>query len=114
MRKFGLFLLGTIAAIVILCSLGSLIGLAFSALLVFAGMHYYLKSSSTMAKVIWVIIGLFGLTSAIANLPGFLCILAIAALWYIIRKWNNKEVVIIKQSNDPFTNFEKQWQELTK
>lgn len=118
MKKFGLIVLGTIAGIVVLASLGSLLGLALSALLVYAGMHYYLKGGSTLRKTFWIVIGIAGLLTAVANVPGFFGILAIAGLWYVVRKWKQQPLVISTNSNvfssDPFTNFETQWTELNK
>ncbi|WP_075618544.1 ABC transporter permease [Paenisporosarcina indica] len=116
MKKFGLIVLGSIAGIVALANLGSMLGLALSALLVYAGMHYYLKGGSTFRKILWVGVGIFGLLTAIANVPGFFGILAIAGLWIVIRKWKQQPLVMTSSSNasssDPFTNFEKQWNEL--
>ena len=118
MKKFGLIILGSIAGIVALVNLGSLLGLAISALLVYAAMHYYLKGGSTFRKVLWVGVGIFGLLTAVANVPGFFGILAIIGLWVVVRKWKQQPVSISLNSNvsssDPFTNFEKQWNELNK
>ena len=118
MKKFGLIVMGTIAGIVALVNLGSLLGLALSALLVFAGMHFYLKGGSTLSKVLWIAVGIIGLLTAVANVPGFFGILAIVGLWYVVRKWKQQPLVLSNQatafSSDPFTNFEKKWQELNK
>ena len=100
MKKFGLLVLGIIAGIVALANLGSLLGLGVSALIVFAGIHFYLKSESTFL-----------------NVPGFFGILAIVGVWYVVKKWNNEPVSFSKsavKSDDPFVNFEKQWNELSK
>jgi lia operon protein LiaI len=117
MKKFGLVVLGSIAGIIALVNLGSLLGLALSALLVFAGMHYYLKGGSTLTKLFWIAVGIIGLLTAVANVPGFFGILAIVGLWYVVRKWKQQPINIANQvslSSDPFTNFENQWNELNK
>lgn len=116
MKKFGLIVLGSIAGIVALANLGSLIGLALSALLAFAGIHFYLKGGSTLTKALWIAVGLIGLLSAIANVPGFFGILAIIGLWYVIREWKKKSssIEVTSISTDPFTNFEKEWNDLNK
>lgn len=81
-------------------------------------MHFYLKGGSTLSKVFWIAVGILGLLSAIANVPGFFGILAIVGLWYVIRQWKQQPLVIptltTTSSTDPFTNFEKQWNELNK
>ncbi|MGB3262251.1 ABC transporter permease [Paenisporosarcina sp.] len=118
MKKFGLIVVGVIAGIVALVNLGPLLGLALSALLVFAGMHFYLKGGSKLAKISWIAVGLIGLLTAVVNVPGFFGILAIAGLWYVIREWKQQPIAFPTQltaaSSDPFINFEKQWNELNK
>jgi lia operon protein LiaI len=116
MKKFGLVVLGTIAGIIALVNLGSLLGLALSALLVFAGMHFYLKGESRLSKFFWIAVGIVGLLTAVANVPGFFGILAIAGLWYVMREWKQQPLTLsnTSYSADPFTNFEKQWDELNK
>jgi lia operon protein LiaI len=116
MKKVGLFIIGVIAAITILCSLGAMAGLAISAAILYAGIHFYLKSESTFAKVIWALVAIAGLLTAVANIPSFIGLIAIVALWYIVRKWDGKEntTVITAKTDDPFTNFENQWEELSK
>lgn len=117
MKKFGLLVLGIIAGVVAVANLGSLLGLAVSALIVYAGIHFYLKSDSTFLKIFWASVGIVGLLSAVANVPGFFGILAIVGVWYVIKKWNNEPVsfsATAVKSDDPFVNFEKQWNELSK
>lgn len=117
MKKFGLLVLGITAGIVALASLGSLLGLGVSALIVFAGMHFYLKSESTFLKIFWAIVGIIGILTAVSNVPGFFGILAIAGIWYVVKKWKNESVSFSTptvKSDDPFVNFEKQWNELSK
>lgn len=117
MKKFGLLVLGVVAGIVALANLGSLLGLAVSALIVLAGVHFYLKSDSTFLKIFWAIVGIIGLLSAIANIPGFFGILAIIGVYYVVKKWRNESISLsapMTKSDDPFVNFEKQWNELSK
>jgi lia operon protein LiaI len=117
MKKFGLLVLGFIAGIVAIANLGSLLGLAVSGLIAFAGVHFYLKSHSTFLKVFWAIVGICGLFSAIANVPGFIGIIAIIGVYYVVKKWKNEDINFSSAkvvSDDPFVNFEKQWNELYK
>lgn len=115
MNKFWLITLGIIAGIVVLCNLGHIIGLAVSLLIVYAGVHYYLRSTSTLAKVWWASVEVVGGIAAISNVPALIGVAALAALWMIYRKWNGQSVSVaaVKES-DPFTNFEQQWKKLTK
>ncbi|MCP1144201.1 ABC transporter permease [Lysinibacillus endophyticus] len=117
MKKLLILLAGGIAAIVALSLTGPLLGFAFSALLVFAGMHYYVKSKSTISKIFYVVLGLIGVFSAISNIPALIGLGALAVIYVLYKKWNNEEVsfsnVTIKE-DDPFTNFENEWAKLTK
>lgn len=115
MNKFWLATLGIIAGIIALSNLGPIIGLAVSLLIVYAGVHYYLRSTSTLAKVWWAFVAIVGVISAISNVPALIGVAALVALWMIYRKWNGQSVSVaaVKES-DPFTNFEQQWNKLNK
>lgn len=115
MKKFGLALLGITAAIVVLANVGSLIGLAVSAAIAFAGVHYYKKTDSTFLKLFWGFVLVIGLLTAISNIPAFIAIIAMLAVYWVWRQWDGKKKDdIITQSDDPFVNFERQWNEITK
>lgn len=116
MKKFGLLLLGIVAGIVAVSNLGPLLALAISALIAYAGFHYYRKSDSTVTKIFWGIVLVVGLLTAISNVPAFIGIIALVGVYYAWRKWKGTENnnVIQAESGDPFVNFERQWNELTK
>ncbi|MBQ0140850.1 MAG: ABC transporter permease [Kurthia sp.] len=116
MRKVLLTTLGIIAGITFLCSLGHLVGLLLSAALLYAGIHFYLKANSTGKKVWWIIVGILGVASAVSNIPGLIGLLALAAMYWIYKKWQtpSSENVFKTSKNDPFTNFEKQWNNIQK
>ena len=114
MKKLLLIMGGVFALLVALSLVGPMIGLLFSGLLVFIGIHYYLKSDSVFWKVMWVIVGLFGLLSAISNIPAILGLVAIAVFYMIYKKWKDEDASTFGfKSEDPFTNFEKEWKNLT-
>jgi lia operon protein LiaI len=116
MKKLCLAALGITAAIVALANLGSLLALALSALIAYAGFHFYRKSVSSFKKLFWGAVMLIGLITAISNVPAFFGIIAILGVLYVWRKWNGNENDNISNSNsdDPFVNFERQWNEITK
>ncbi|MCH4826109.1 MAG: ABC transporter permease [Planococcus sp. (in: firmicutes)] len=115
MNKFWLVTLGIIAGIVAVSNVGALFALGISAVVVYVGVHYYLRSLSTWSKVFWAAVGVVGAVSAISNVPALIGLAALAGLWMIYRKWNGQSVSVnnLKES-DPFTNFEYQWNKLTK
>lgn len=117
MKKFGLAIIGMVAAIVVLANLGSILALAISAVITFAGVHYYRKSDSTFLKLFWGTVLVIGLVTAVTNVPAFIGIIALLGVYYVWRKWNDRtddNIIEAKYSDDPFVNFERQWDEITK
>ncbi|WP_438314486.1 ABC transporter permease [Sporosarcina sp. FA9] len=115
MKKFGLVLLGIVAGIVVLANLGSLLALVISVAIAYAGFHYFRKSNSTFPKLFWGVVLLIGIITAISNVPAFIGIIALFGVLYVWRKWKGVEKSsIVQQSKDPFVNFERQWNEITK
>ncbi len=116
MKKLCLAALGITAAIVVLVNLGSLLALAFSALISYAGFHYYRKSESMFKKIFWGAVLLIGLFTAISNVPAFIGIIAFVGVLYAWRKWKgaDSDNIITNVTDDPFVNFERQWNEITK
>lgn len=115
MKKCGLAILGIIAAIIVLANLGSLLALALSAFIAYVGYHYFTRSLSTFGKIAWGTVIVIGLLTAISNVPAFFGILALLLLLVVWRKWKEQpKSTVNTTTDDPFINFEKQWDELTK
>lgn len=115
MKKFALVVLGIIAGIVAVANIGSIVALALSAAAAFVGWHYFRKSDSTIGRILWSIVLLFGILTGISNIPAFIGILAAAGAYYAWRSWKvsqQKNTNVIDA--DPFAKFEKQWNEFTK
>nr|WP_106784550.1 ABC transporter permease [Lysinibacillus timonensis] len=117
MKKLLIILAGGVSLIIALSMVGPMIGLAFSAFIVFAAMHFYLKSNTTFSKVMWILLGIIGLFSAIANIPAIIGIVAIVILFVLYKKWKDEDVKFnfkSSKNDDPFMNFEQEWTNLTK
>ncbi|WP_449538829.1 lmo0954 family membrane protein [Ferdinandcohnia sp. Marseille-Q9671] len=114
MKKFGLFILGGIAAIVLLSQLGPMIGLVISLAILYFAFKKFVKSDSISSKVLWAIIGVIALTASASNVPAILGIVAAYILYVVIKNWKKEKQEVISDTADPFTNFEKQWAELNK
>lgn len=116
MKKIILLFLGFLAGIIVLVNLDSLLALAFSIFVAYIGFYYYKKSDSQATKMLWGGIILIGLFTALSNVSGFFGVLAVLATLYIWHQWRSKEKdkVIPSSANDPFVNFERQWDEITK
>lgn len=115
MKKFGLLLVGGIAALFIISHLGPIIGLVISLGLAYYALKRFLKTDSTGAKIAWGIFGFIALMASASNVPAIVGLAAAYILYLVYKKWNSsKTTIITKESNDPFVNFEKQWSELNK
>lgn len=113
MKKFGLLLVGGIAACVLISQLGPIIGIVISLALAYYALKRFLKTDSTFAKICWGMFGFIALMASASNVPAIMGIAAAYILYLVYKKWNESEKVI-KKSNDPFENFEKQWSEMNR
>ncbi|MTD30940.1 ABC transporter permease [Planomicrobium sp. YIM 101495] len=117
MNKFWMVTLGIIAGFIAISSLPSLISLAITALVIYASFHFYTRTDSTFLKVVWAIVGIGGAISAVSNIPALFGLAAVYLLWIIYRDWNkdsSKKVDLVKKTDDPFANFENEWDSITK
>lgn len=113
MKKFGLLLAGGIAAIVLLSTIGRMVGLLVSLVLLYFIFKQFLKAESTGGKIGLGIIGFIVLMSSIHNAPAIIGVGAAFVLYLVYKKWNeNKRTARVKEESDPFVNFEKQWDEI--
>lgn len=112
LKKIGLLIAGGIAAIVLLSNLGSVVGLAISLFILYFAFKKFLKAEKLFAKICWGLIGLVVLMAAAANAPAILAVAAAYVLYLVYKNWNKNKSVVIEKSDDPFTNFEKQWSQL--
>ena len=115
MKKFGLFLIGATASIILLSQIGPMLGLVISAAILYFAFKQYTKATSTSGKIGWGTAGVIMLIITASNLPAIIGLAAAYVLYLVYKKWNNKQTIITKKSSDnPFQNFEKQWSELNK
>lgn len=113
MKNFWLLLIGGIAALVFISNLGPMVGLAVSLTILYFVFKQFLKTDSLGVKIGLGILGVFVLLSAASNAPAIIGIAAAYILYVVYKKWNDTKSVV-KEEEDPFLNFEKQWSELKK
>ena len=111
MKKFGLLLIGGIAAIVLLHNLAPMVGMVISLAILYFVVKRFLKTDSVLMKIGWGLIGFVALMASASNIPAVLGIAAAYVLYVIYKNWN-KQKTVVKEENDPFVNFEKQWSQL--
>lgn len=118
MKKFGLLLVGGIAAIVFLSNIGLLLTLAITLGIAYLVGKEFLKAKTTASKIVWGAIGVIFLCASISNIPSVLALLAAYVLYLVYKKWNGKKQVPVnnnnEHNNDPFMNFEREWENLNR
>lgn len=115
MKKFLLFIVALIAIGVLLANLGPMILLGASVWLLYVVFKQFMKSDSTAGKIGWVVLGLIILSIAVSNIYAVIGLAAAYVLYIIYKKWTSKkDDEEVFKSDDPFTNFERQWAEMNK
>jgi lia operon protein LiaI len=112
MKKFGLLLAGGLAAIILFATIGPMIGLLISFMVLYFIYKQFLKTKSTIWKVTLLIFGFIVLSSAIHHIPALIGVGATYIIYLVYMEWNKKAAV--KEETDPFVNFEEQWEQLKK
>ncbi|MEN1966638.1 flagellar basal body rod protein [Lentibacillus sp. N15] len=116
MKKFLLFVGGLAALTILIVNLGPMVLMGVGIWLLYIVFKQFLKSHSTLAKIAWVIIGLLLVSMVLSNVPALIGLGAAAVLYLIYKNWkqdnDEPEVEIIDKSDDPFTNFEWEWNHL--
>jgi lia operon protein LiaI len=112
MKKFGLLLAGGIAAIILLSSIGPMIGLLVGLAILYFIFKQFLKAESTGGKIVLGIIGFFVLLASIHNAPAIIGVVAAYVLYLVYKNWNSGKKTVVKEESDPFVNFERQWNEI--
>ena|SRR5699024_9184971 len=115
MKKFLLFSVALLALLVFLLNLGPLIILGVSVWLLYVIFKQFMKSNSTSEKVLWVIAGLVVLSIGLANVFSIIGVIAAIVLYMLYKKWKKTDDDPFIQndvSDDPFTNFEREWAEI--
>jgi lia operon protein LiaI len=112
MKKFGLLLAGGIAAMVLLSTIGPLVGLAVCLVVLYFILKKFQKAETKKAKVGFAVLGIFVLLATLHNVPALIGVAAAFVLYLVYKKWNGSKPSFKKDNQDPFINFEKQWNEL--
>ena len=113
MKKILLIIVAITLAIIAISSIGPMIGLAISLLIVYFSLKQFMATNSTVGKVIWALIGLIGFSGLLGSLPALIGIAAVYILYTGYKNWKKNDVVTAPvRDDDPFTGFDRQWKEL--
>lgn len=110
MKKFLLFIAGLVALIFAFSMLGPMVLLGVSIWLLFIVFKQFMKSDSAIGKIAWMIIGLIVLSMAVSHIYAIAGLIAAYAVYYIYKLLRRPKSG--HSSNDPFMNFEKEWNDL--
>lgn len=114
MKKFGLLVAGGIAAIILLTTIGPMVALLVSLVLLYFIYKQFIKAESSGWKIGLGVIGVIVLLASLHNIPAIIGVGAAYVLYLVYKNWNRNKQVILKEETDPFINFEKQWNELNR
>lgn len=120
MKKFLLFVVGLIALSVLLTNVGPMVLLGASIWLLYVVFKQFLKTDSIFKKIGWIVLGLIILSITMSHIYAVIGFAAAYVMYLIYKEWKEKKTDFQinngfdKNEDDPFTNFEKQWAELTK
>lgn len=114
MKKFLLFSLGIIALFVFLANLGPMIFLAIGVVVLYVIFKKFMKTNSVAKKIGLTLLGLIVLAMTFHHLYALIGLLAIYVLYVVYKKWTKEEKSKPEThtKDDPFQNFDKQWNEL--
>lgn len=114
MKKFLIVVLLIIGVCIALASIGPIIGLAISLAVAYFSFKQYMKSMETGSKIFWGIVGIIAIISAITNAPAIIGLIVIYGIYVGYKHLNESKTVTTKSNDDPFDNFEKEWEEFNK
>ncbi|MEK3887133.1 lmo0954 family membrane protein [Bacillus sp. FSL K6-3431] len=112
MKKFLWISAAVILGIIVLSSIGPIIGLAISLLIVYFSLKQFMATDSTMMKVMWAVIGLIGISGLLGSIPGVIGIVAVYFLYTGYKHWKKKDYTPAPEKDDPFAGFDRQWKDL--
>ncbi|WP_027965060.1 hypothetical protein [Halalkalibacillus halophilus] len=112
MPKWLWVLITVVLVIVVLANLGPMILLGLALWFGYMLVKKWLQTDSTPTKVLILVVGAILLFIALANSYAIIGIAAAYGLYVIYQKKDDLKEQHL--DDDPFTNFENQWKELTK
>lgn len=115
MKKFLIFAGALVTLCLLLSTIGPFVLLCISIWLLYIVFKQFMKSKSVAAKIGWVILGFFIVSIGIANIYGIIGLAAIYILYLLYKQFKKEDtdtfIDVDTKSEDPFQNFEKQWEE---
>jgi lia operon protein LiaI len=92
---------------VTLSSLGGIVSLAIGLVIAYYSFKRFIRTDSLFVKIVWVIIGLSGLSIAISGIPSLFGIAAAILLYYLYQDYKER-----KQFSKTDKDFDENWKVL--
>jgi lia operon protein LiaI len=92
MRLIMLIIFTFITGIIVLATLGPLIGFALTLAVLYYGIRGFILADSALEKVGFGIISLIGLSLSLSNSPAIIGLGALILLYYTIKAWKKPKV----------------------
>lgn len=92
MRLIMLIIFTFITGIIVLATLGPLIGFALTLAVLYYGIRGFILADSALEKVGFGIVALIGLSLSLSNSPAIIGLGALILLYYTIKAWKKPKV----------------------
>ncbi len=112
MKNLGLILIVIVAGLIVIGNIGSIIALAITLAILYFAVKGFMKADTNLAKVVWGAIAVITLLASVGNIPALIGLVALYVLYYLYKEHKREKDYVT--SDDPFTNFEKEWEQLNK
>jgi len=112
MKKVLLLTIGVILACIFIAHIGPMIGLVISSVIFYYALKEFMKTDKTLVKVLLGIIAVIALIATLSNVPAIVGLVALVGMYYVYKNWKKEKES--PEVDDPFTNFEREWQKLQK
>ena len=112
MKNLGLILIVLVAGLIVIGHIGSIITLAITLAILYFAVKGFMKADTNLLKVVWGVIAVITLLASVGNIPALIGLVAMYVLYYLYKEHKQEKDYV--SPDDPFTNFEKEWEQLNK
>ena len=112
MKNLGLILIVLVAGLIVIGNIGPIITLAITLAILYFAVKGFMKADTNLSKVVWGAIAVITLLASVGNIPALIGLVAMYVLYYLYKEHKLKKEYV--SHDDPFTNFEKEWEQLNK
>ena len=112
MKNLGLILIVMVAGLIVVGNLGSILALAVTLTILYFAVKGFLKADTNLSKVLWGAVAGITLLASVGNIPALIGLIALYVLYYLYKEYKREKEHV--SPDNPFTNFEKEWEQLNK